>query len=493
MIEKGSGVLLPIFSLPSDYGIGTFGNKAKTFIKYLAKAKVKYWQILPLNPTSYGDSPYQSFSAFALNPYFIDLDMLIKDGSLTKEDVECLKVKYQEKIDYGWIYENRFKVLRKAYDNTKDKLMDKIKKFEAKNKSWIIDFGIFMIIKNHFNGASYLEWPDKQLLLHKKDAINKFKEEHLDDYYFQIYLQYVASEQYKKLKRFANRNNIKIIGDIPIYVALDSADTWGSPKEFLLDRSRRPELVAGVPPDGFNADGQLWGNPLYDYAHMKDNNYKWWKKRIKQNKKLFDVLRIDHFRGMSSYYTIKFGETTARNGSWVEGPGMDLVNAINEAANGMEIIAEDLGYMDDKVKQLKKDSGWPGLKIVEFGYDAQNMDDDHLPKNYTNDTVSYIGTHDNDTLQGYLDANHDKYPFIKSVLNISDDNQIFEKTMYSLFNSNSVVVIATMQDILHQDGKSRINVPGTLGTNWLYRLPKHYDKNVEAFNFLSDLVSKSNR
>ncbi len=495
-MERGAGILMPIFSLPSEYGIGTFGKESKKFVDFLKESKIKYWQILPLNPTSYGDSPYQSFSAYALNPYFIDLEALITKKLLTKEDCSSLYQgkNYNEYIDYGNIYEKRFPILRKSYENAKldEKLMKKVRSFEKKNKAWIYDYALFMVAKNLNNGDSYLDWSDEKLRKHDKKAVEQLKQEHEDDYYFWVYLQYLCDEQYNKLKKYANKNGILIIGDIPIYVALDSADTWANYEEFLLDKDRRPTLVAGVPPDYFSADGQLWGNPLYDYKHMHDTDFRWWKKRVKHCKKLYDVLRIDHFRGMESYYTIPFGMKNARIGEWVKGPGMELVNAIKVGSDNMDIIAEDLGYLTQEVVDLKNNSNWPGLKIFEFGFDGCDINNEHLPTFWTENCVAYTGTHDNDTIQGYIDNHKESWEFMMNFLKVSSPEMMLDKILSDLFASKAMIAICTMQDLLRQGSAYRINIPGTLGCNWKVRVPKDYAKrNLQTY--LSNLVINSAR
>ncbi len=493
-MKRGAGILLPIFSLPSKYGIGTFGSKAKEFVRFLNKSNVKYWQILPLNPTSYGDSPYQSFSAFALNPYFIDLDTLIKKGYLTKADVKELDKPYTEWVEYGFQYETRFPILKKAYLNAyKDKaVVAEVEKFAKENESWVNDYAAFMVIKYLNNGSSYQDWQDDALRKHDNAAVAKVVKDNLSDYNFWIFLQYEAFNQYVELKEYANKKGVSIVGDIPIYVALDSADVWANPQEFCLDDDLRPTLVAGVPPDYFSADGQLWGNPLYNYNHMKEDGFSWWIKRVSHCQKLYDLLRIDHFRGMASYYTIPFGSPNARIGQWVEGPKMDLVRAIQKGANGMEIIAEDLGFLTDDVVELKKESGWPGLKIFEFGFDGADYNNEHLPRFWTKDCVAYIGTHDNDTMCGYIDSHRDLIPFMKSILNVQNDEEIPDAIIRNLFVSEPELVLCTMQDLLKQDTYHRINTPGTLGTNWKVRLPKDYASET-VIEQLKGLIAESNR
>ena len=489
-MERSSGVLLPVFSLPSKYGIGTFGREARKFIKFLETCGVKYWQMLPLYPTSYGDSPYQSFSAFALNPYFIDLEELVNHGLLTKEDVEELNIRYTRDVDYAYIYEHKFVVLRRAFERF-DRETKAYVTFKRMHKKWVKDYARFMVIKGMFNGKSWQEWP-VEYRIRKKKVLAQVDEEKKDEIEFWCFLQYVVNVQYKKLRRFAKSHNVKIIGDIPIYVALDSADVWSNYSSFKLDRLRRPTGVAGVPPDYFSKTGQLWGNPLYDYEKMAKNNYKWWRERIKACTKYFDVLRIDHFRGMESYWEVPYGEETAINGEWKKGPGMGLVNAINESKGDMEIIAEDLGFLTDEVRELKNQSGWPGLAIYEFAFDSFNPGDPYLPENYTENLVAYIGTHDNDTLQGFIDEHDNLHEYMRTNLGIWHDEEIYDRMMHNLFNSKANLVLVTMQDVMKEGSEYRINTPGTASGNWTYRLSKTYN-NEETRSYLTNLVREGNR
>ena len=489
-MERGAGILMPIFSLPSEYGIGTFGKESKKFVDFLKESKIKYWQILPLNPTSYGDSPYQSFSAYAINPYFIDLEALITKKLLTKEDCSSLYQgkNYNEYIDYGNIYEKRFPILRKSYENAKldEKLMKKVRSFEKKNKAWIYDYALFMVAKNINNGDSYLDWSDEKLRKHDKKAVEQLKQEREDDYYFWVYLQYLCDEQYNKLKKYANKNGILIIGDIPIYVALDSADTWANYEEFLLDKDRRPTLVAGVPPDYFSADGQLWGNPLYDYKHMHDTDFIWWKKRVKHCKKLYDVLRIDHFRGFEKYYEIPYGDETAVNGKWMPGPGTEFFRELERSVGKMEVIAEDLGALDDAARAMFAEVGYPGMKVLQFAF-GSDEDNEYLPHNYKDSNcVSYTGTHDNDTLLGFINKlGEDREAFRSSLcdelkkldlpLPGETDEEMCDSIMEMCYSSIAECAIIPMQDWLKIGEEGRINMPSVLSAaNWSYRIPADY-------------------
>lgn len=490
-MERGSGILLPIFSLKTRYGIGTFGKEALEFIDFLHDGKQKYWQLLPLNPTSYGDSPYQSFSAFALNPYFIDLETLKKSKYITATDLKVLDKPYFRNIEYGFIYEERFKVLRKACKKSFKALEQEIADF-VKDNSWAKDYAAFMVIKSMFNQGSWQEWPE-EYKAYSKELVEKVASENVDEFNFWVWTQVVAMKQYKAVKSYANSKGIKIVGDIPIYVALDSADVWSSQECFQLDENHRPTKVAGVPPDYFSATGQLWGNPLYDYDKMAKDGFSWWRKRTEICSALFDVLRIDHFRGMEAYWAVPYGDATAMNGQWIKGPGMGLVNAIKEAGKGMDVIAEDLGFLTEEVRQLKREADWPGLKIYEFGFDANyDFTNDYLPHNYESACVAYIGTHDNDTLKHFIEDNPTLVPVMKKYLNVENDNDLQETMIGSLMRSKADVVIFTMQDLLHEGGEYRFNTPGTLGCNWTYRLPEE-ELSTELRNHLKSLVEETGR
>jgi len=470
-MNRGSGILLPVFSLSSRYGIGTFGKESHSFVLFLEKAGQTYWQMLPLNPTSYGDSPYQSFSAFALNPYFIDLDELVKEGILTPNDLKNQTKHYESFVDYGRLYVERFKVLRTAYNKAlKTEIRTKLDKFLQEENKWLIDYSMFMVIKGMHGGKSWQEWEDK----YKKREDQAMKEVFLKqerEFYFWVFLQYEAYKQYRSLKKYAASHHIKIIGDIPIYVALDSSDVWANSELFQLDKNRRPTSVAGVPPDYFSATGQLWGNPLYDYEKMEKDGFSWWKYRIQKCSELYDVLRIDHFRGIDEYWSVPYGEETAINGKWIKGPNMKLVNALQEAAPNMQFIAEDLGLLTPTVTKLKLDSTWPGMKVYEFAFDS-GYSNAFLPINYESNCVAYIGTHDNDTLAHFIEENTNLHPFMKEYLHVDDVKYIHDTMIGTLMRSNADTVILMLQDLLHVGQEGRINLPGTLGMNWKYRLPK---------------------
>ncbi len=501
-MERGSGLLVHISELPSRHGIGTFGKEARKFVRFLKDSKQKYWQILPLNPTSYGDSPYQSFSAFALNPYFIDLDYLVKDKYLTKEEVRNIRGGHNpNEIDYGKIYVERFSILKLAFSRAYEIEKNKIDKFYKYQKRWLEDYAMFMVIKDYFNGKSFQEWP-LEYRKHSKKAINKIKNERYYDYLFYIWLQFKAYFQYKKLRKYANKKGIKIIGDMPIYVSLDSADVWANPHLFLLDKKRHPTKVAGVPPDFFSETGQLWGNPLYNYEFCKKNNYKWWKLRFKSMSKLYDLLRIDHFRGFESYWEIPSGEQTAINGQWIQGPGIELFNACKKETSKIQIIAEDLGIITDKVKMLKNECNFPGLKVYQFAFadykytqeetKYEELDNPYLPHNYEKNCVAYIGTHDNDIEDHFIEEHQEEIPAMLDYLKINNVNDIHDTLIGSLIRSNADVVIFMPQDILRFDKNSRINTPGKASGNWKFRFRKG-DFSKKLAIHLSQMVEEANR
>lgn len=472
-MKRSSGILFPISSLPSPYGIGTFGKAAYEFADFLKAAGQKYWQVLPLGPTSYGDSPYQSFSTNAGNPYFIDLDMLIEDGLLTKEDVKKEKWGTNPRyVDYGQIYISRFKVLEKAKERGYKSLINEIGVFVDDNP-WVENYALFMALKKHFNMISWQEWPEEDIRLHDKDAVLKYKMELSDDMEFYIFIQYLFFKQWDKLKKYINDLGIEIIGDLPIYVALDSCDVWAEPQFFSLDDKNYPVEVAGVPPDYFSADGQLWGNPCYNWDAMKKDGYRWWLRRIEGAVKLYDVLRIDHFRGFDEYWAVPAGESTARNGQWKPGPGMDLVGLLSSTFPKTEFIAEDLGQPSPTVVKLLNDSKWPGMKVLEFAFDSGEANN-YQPHTYDKNCICYTGTHDNATvMEWYQTAKKADRKYAKEYLGISR----FEKFNWGMIrggmSSVAVLFVAQMQDYLGLGKFNRINVPGTKSGNWQWRLLKN--------------------
>ena len=469
---RASGILLPIASLPSNYGIGSFSSSAYKFIDQLKIAGQKYWQILPIGPTGYGDSPYQSFSTFAGNPYFIDLDELIKEGLLTES--ECRDSDFGDNpryIDYEKIYLSRFPILRKAYDRSNCQADTEFIAFQKENADWLDDYALYMAIKDSYGGLSWARW-DEKIRYRDLDALVECRLRLEKDIEFYKFIQYVFDKQWKKLKQYANQQGIKIIGDIPIYVAFDSADTWSNPELFQLDENRNPIAVAGCPPDSFAEDGQLWGNPLYNWEVHKSTGYSWWIKRIAMSFRWYDTLRVDHFKGFDEYFSIPYGEPTARNGQWMKGPGIELFQAIEKQLGKLDIIAEDLGYITESVRQLLKKTGFPGMKVLEFAFDSRE-ESDYLPHNYDRNCVVYTGTHDNDTIKGWFNtiSREDREYALRYLNRKSEDVDNISWDIICLAQQSVAdLCIIPMQDYLDLGSEARINVPSTVGLNWKWRL-----------------------
>lgn len=463
------GILMPVFSLPSKYGIGTLGKEAFRFVDFLAKAGQSYWQILPLNPTNYGDSPYQSFSSFAGNPYFIDIESLIAEGLLTVKEADRFDFGDDiESIDYGKLYESRLDLLRLAFKNfVPDSTYEK---FVKENEFWLEDYVLFMALKNAHGDRAWRTW-EKPLQTREKAAITAAKAKYADVMDFYRFVQFKFNEQWVALKKYANKNGIGIIGDIPIYVALDSADVWANPSQFLLDKALTPTVVAGCPPDAFSEDGQLWGNPIYDWAKMKKNGFYWWKKYLGHALKRYDLTRIDHFRGFESYYAIPYGDKTAQNGKWMKGPNMELFNSFKkEFGENLPIIAEDLGFLTPEVLKMLKDSAFPGMKVLQFAFDP-SLTSDYLPHNFGKNCVVYTGTHDNDTIIGWLDsATEEEVETAKRYLNCETKENFNWAMMRMALMSVADTCILMMNDIIGLDSTARINTPSTVGGNWKWRI-----------------------
>lgn len=478
---RKSGILLPVASLESAYGIGSFSKKAYEWVDFLKEAGQTYWQILPLGPTGYGDSPYQSFSTFAGNPYFIDLDTLGEEGLLTEEELAAEREKFAGEygtIDYEKVYLTRFKILLKAYERWKVKISggeisekEEFKQFQKESVSWLRDYALFMAIKNSMGGKSFIEW-DQVLRLHDERAVSICLDKYADEVGFYEFQQFMFARQWKKLKDYANENGVKIIGDIPIYVAFDSADTWTHPELFQFDDHGYPIAVAGCPPDAFSATGQLWGNPLFRWDYHQKTHFDWWLKRLAHCYQLYDVVRIDHFRGFDEYYSIPYGSKDATTGQWEQGPGYNLFAAVKEELGEKQIIAEDLGFLTDTVIELVKKTGYPGMKILQFAFDSRE-ESDYLPHNYDKNSVVYTGTHDNDTLAGWYDVlDEQDMALCQKYLNLYGKTK--EEALWELIRAAHACVADTciipLQDYLGLGSEARINTPSTLGNNWAWQM-----------------------
>ena len=480
--KRSCGVLMPIFSLPSKYGIGAFSREAYEYVDFLADAGQSYWQLLPLGPTSYGDSPYQSFSTYAGNPYYVDLEKLVEAGYLKKADLEKIDFgKNPECVDYEKLFKKRYEVFYTAYLNSglsekstvepDAELKKEFESFVKENEGWLEDFALYMALKERFGGLGWVEWPEG-IRLRKKADLDEARKKFADRAGMHKFIQFLFMKQWFDLKDYANKKGIDIIGDIPIYVAFDSADTWANPELFQLDEKNLPVAVAGCPPDSFSRTGQLWGNPLYKWDYHKKTNFKWWIDRIRGCYKLYDVIRIDHFRGFDEYYSIPYGDPTAENGKWMKGPGYDLFAQIKKELGNIRVIAEDLGYLTPSVIALVKKTGFPGMKILQFAFDARE-ESDYLPHNYVKNSIVYTGTHDNDTTLGWFKtvAKEDR-AFAKKYLAIKTIKSVPWEFIRATFASVSDTAIIPMQDYLELGSEARINTPSTLGKNWTWRMKR---------------------
>lgn len=470
MLIRSSGILMPMSSLPSPHGIGTMGKSAYDFVDFLAQAGQKYWQLLPLGPTSFGDSPYSSFSTFAGNPYYIDLDFLVKDGLLENTDFSTVDWGDDPSLtDYGKIYENRYRILRKAFSVGKKTLESELASFREANASWIENYALFMSVKVKNGMKSWLEWPD-EIRKRLPETVERYCSELSEDIEFWVFLQFLFFRQWNALRSYANGKGIGFIGDVPIYVAMDSADIWSEPQFFQLDEDLRAVEVSGCPPDAFNDDGQLWGNPLYDYDRMQADGFGWWIRRIEGVSKLYDVIRIDHFRGFESYWSVPAEDENARGGRWKKGPGMALVGVLTSWFPSLTFIAEDLGYTTPEVMKLLNDSGLPGMKVLEFAFDAHG-DSAYLPHSCQANSSMYIGTHDNDTVNGWLETLSDEdRTFAAEYIHLTEGEGWCWGLIRTGMASASNLFVMQIQDILELPGSCRINTPGIPMGNWCWRM-----------------------
>lgn len=488
---RRSGILLHISSLPSPYGIGTMGREAFDFVDFLKKSGQTLWQILPLNPTGFGNSPYQSFSAFAGNPYFIDFDLLCKDGLLKKSDFSNIDWGYDPRsVDYGRIYKERFRILQKACANFQKNA--EFEEFCLRNAFWLDDYALFTALKTSFGEKPWYLWPHS-LKTKNEQAVESARSLLCNEIETQKIIQFLFFSQWHRLKEYANKNGIEIIGDLPIYVAHDSADVWGSPKQFELDEESNPVFVAGVPPDGFSAEGQLWGNPVFDWEYMRDDGYRWWIRRTEHSLKIYDRIRIDHFRGFSSYYSVPYGMKNAVKGIWRKGPETELFKAIEAALGKPKIIAEDLGYIDEGVLNLLSETGFPGMKVLQFAFDSREGSD-YLPHNYPKNCVVYIGTHDNDTLEGWFEnADPKDIEFAREYMRINGSESRCRAVIKTALASVGETVILTMQDLLELGSEAKMNTPSTAENNWQWRAIKSdFTKELaDELRHLSELYGRN--
>lgn len=475
---RKSGILLPVSSLPSRYGIGCFSKEAYDWVNFLKGAGQGFWQILPLGPVGYGDSPYQSFSAFAGNPYYISLEKLVSNGWLTEEECETAVWGTDERyIDYAKLYENRYSLLKKAFERSNIQEQADFLEFIENEKDWLKDYALFMALKEENEGQPWSAWEDA--LKYRDESALKQKEEELATkicYY--EFMQYEFYKQWLELKKYANSQGVEIIGDIPIYVSMDSADAWSGKELFQFDEKSQPVAVAGCPPDGFSATGQLWGNPLYDWEYHRLNEFSWWMKRLSFCFRIYDVVRIDHFRGFDEYYSVPYGAEDARGGEWKKGPGIALFERVKQVFGEREIIAEDLGYVTDSVRKLVLDSGYPGMKVLEFAFDSRDSGNasDYLPYNYDKNSVVYTGTHDNETISGWFceGLQKEEQQMVREYLcefNLEDKDMYLPLVCMAMASVSKLCVIP-LQDWMGYDNRARINVPSTSGKNWRWRVKK---------------------
>lgn len=471
---RESGILMHITSLPGPYGIGTMGKEAYAFVDFLEAAGQGYWQLLPLNPTSFGDSPYQSTSTCAGNPYLIDLDLLVKEGLLTKKELDEVRwCDTENRVNYGTLYVERYKVLKLAHSRFLPGA--DYDTFFRENESWLSEYALFMALKEKNGGAAWLDWPEGERL-HDDALLASLKPTLEDTISFHCFLQYQFYTQWNALRSYAAGKGIRIIGDVPIYVPTDSVEVWADPQLFQLDENRHPRVVAGCPPDGFTEDGQLWGNPIYDWDAMEKTNYQWWVNRLSAASKMYDTVRIDHFRGFESYWEIPAGDKTARNGRWVKGPGKNFVRTIQQALPDLDFIAEDLGFVTDEVRELLDFSGYPGMKLIQFAFDSRE-ESDYLPHLYPVNSVCYTGTHDNTTVKQWLtDTYEEDLALAKAYLGLSHEEGYIWGLLRGGMASVSKLFIAQMQDYLELGSESRMNIPGLLSTeNWSWRATEGFD------------------
>lgn len=465
---RSSGILMHITSLPGSYGVGTMGKQAFAFVDFLKKSGQSYWQILPLSPTGYGDSPYQSCSTFAGNHYLIDLDLLIEEGLLEKADVENIDWCWKDtKADFGRLYNNRLNVLRKAYARFQGG--NEFELFCEDNESWLPDFTLFMALKAKYQGKPWYNW-EEGLKMRQSAAMAAVREELADELRFYSFVQYLFFKQWNALHTYAAENGISIIGDVPIYVPHDSVEVWSAPEMFQLDETLTPKVIAGCPPDAFSAEGQLWGNPIYDWEKMKADGFAWWIRRLAAAGEMYDVVRMDHFRGLEAYWSVPYGDANAKGGKWVKGPDMAFIEAIQKGLPELTMIAEDLGFLTQEVLDLRDNSGFPGMKVLEFAFDSREPSD-YLPHTYTRNTVCYTGTHDNMTMRQWFETSSEEaVAYATEYMALTEAEGLVLGTIRTAMASVSDMCIIQLPDWLNLGGEARMNFPGTLSDcNWTWR------------------------
>lgn len=465
---RESGILMHITSLPGAYGVGTLGKEAREFVDFLHEAGQCCWQLLPVGPTGYGNSPYQSCSAFAGNPYLVDPALLAEEGLLTREELLEAQAPAGERVDFGWLYQTRTDLLRKAFDRFVPD--EGYREFCAEASGWLPDYALYQALKTKFGGKAWYDW-EEGLKFRDPEAIWSARRELAGEIRLHSFIQYRFFLQWEALHRYAAEKGVSLIGDLPIYVPLDSVDVWTDPELYQLDESRTPTAVAGCPPDAFTADGQLWGNPLYRWDLMEQQGFVWWIRRLDAAGKRFDRIRFDHFRGLESYWAVPWGEATARNGKWVKGPGHKFVEAVKKSLPELSIIAEDLGYLTEEVLELRRASGWPGMKVLQFAFDSREPSD-YLPHSYTPDSVCYTGTHDNVTMGQWLDtAASEAVAYAREYLCLTEAEGMVRGCVRAAMASVSGLCVIPMQDWLGLGGEARMNFPGTLSdSNWTWRI-----------------------
>ena len=471
-MKRSSGILLPLSSLPSPHGIGTMGKSAYEFVDFLKDAGQSWWQLLPLSPSNCGNSPYSSYSAFAGNPNYIDLDFLAKDWIITRKSISAIDFgNDEESVDYAKVNAGRELLLRSAFERSRSVLENDIRRFRDENP-WAENYSLYMAAKKHFGMLPWMQWEDRELRFHRPEAVEKYSRLLREEMDYHCFVQMLFYRQWEQLKTYANEKGIRFMGDMPIYVALDSADVWSEPEFFQLDSEGCPTAVAGCPPDDFTAEGQLWGNPLYNWDRMREDGYGWWIRRIGNAEKLYDALRIDHFRGLDEYWAVPADEKTAVNGSWQKGPGMGLAGVLGSWFNNMTFVIEDLGLLSDSVRELVKASGFPNMAVLQFAFDV-GSDSVYLPHNCRENSVCYIGTHDNDTVSGWVKTrSREELRFARDYMHITDDEGWSWGMIRTGMATACTLFIARMQDVLDLPESCRINIPGVAEGNWHWRLKK---------------------